>query len=389
MFSRLLTPYIQELATKYPVVTLLGPRQSGKTTLVRAAFPKKPYVNMEDSDNRSLATLDPKSFMQAYPDGAILDEVQRTPHLLSYIQVRVDEADVKGMFILTGSHQAELHSAVSQSLAGRTALLRLLPLSLPEIRNANIPDSLEEIILKGGYPKIYKENLPISNAYSSYFQTYVERDVRQILQVKDLIQFERFIKLTASRIGQLINYTSLASDVGVSAVTIREWVAVLEATYILIRLEPYFENFGKRLIKSPKLYFADTGLACYLLGIDTVEQLKKDSLYGNLFENWVVVELMKARYNQAKDPRLYFYRDVLGREVDLLFQQGSNLIPIEIKSSKTFSPSFLEGLHYFHEQTPKRAEGGALIYAGAQTQKMGAFQLFNAENCSQLMHIHG
>jgi predicted AAA+ superfamily ATPase len=344
---------------------------------------------MEDSDNRSLATLDPKSFMQAYPDGAILDEVQRTPHLLSYIQVRVDEADVKGMFILTGSHQAELHSAVSQSLAGRTALLRLLPLSLPEIRNANIPDSLEEIILKGGYPKIYKENLPISNAYSSYFQTYVERDVRQILQVKDLIQFERFIKLTASRIGQLINYTSLASDVGVSAVTIREWVAVLEATYILIRLEPYFENFGKRLIKSPKLYFADTGLACYLLGIDTVEQLKKDSLYGNLFENWVVVELMKARYNQAKDPRLYFYRDVLGREVDLLFQQGSNLIPIEIKSSKTFSPSFLEGLHYFHEQTPKRAEGGALIYAGAQTQKMGAFQLFNAENCSQLMHIHG
>jgi uncharacterized protein len=382
MFNRLLTPYIQELATKYPVVTLLGPRQSGKTTLVRAAFPKKRYVNMEDADNRSLATLDPKSFMEAYADGAILDEVQRTPHLLSYIQVRVDEVEQNGMFILTGSHQAALHSAVSQSLAGRTALLRLLPLSLQEMRDANIPDPLEEIILKGGYPKIYKENLPVSNAYSSYFQTYVERDVRQILQVKEIIQFERFIKLTASRIGQLVNYASLASDVGVSAVTIKEWIAVLEATYILIRLEPYFENFGKRLIKSPKLYFTDTGLACHLLGIDTVEQLIKDPLYGNLFENWVVVELMKARYNQAMDPRLYFYRDVSGREVDLLFQKGSHLLPIEIKSSKTFSPSFLEGLHYFHERTP-RAEGGALIYAGKQTQKIGAFQLFTAENCSQ------
>jgi len=385
MFRRLLTPYIQELATKYPVVTLLGPRQSGKTTLVRAAFPKKPYVNMEDADNRALATLDPKSFMETYADGAILDEVQRTPHLLSYIQVRVDAIDQKGMYILTGSHQADLHSAVSQSLAGRTSLLRLLPLSLQEMRMANIPDPLEEIILKGGYPKIYKEHLPVSNAYSSYFQTYVERDVRQILQVKDLIQFERFIKLTASRIGQLINYASLASDVGVSAVTIKEWIAVLEATYILIRLEPYFENFGKRLIKSPKLYFADTGLACHLLGIDTVEQLIKDPLYGNLFENLVVIELMKARYNQATDPRLYFYRDVSGREVDLLFQQGSRLFPIEIKSSKTFSPSFLEGLQYFHEQIPQKAEGGALVYAGNQTQKMGNFQLLNAENCAQLM----
>ncbi len=382
MFSRILTTYIQDLAKKYPVVTLLGPRQSGKTTLVRSAFPKKPYINMEDFDNRSLATLDPKSFMQAYPEGAILDEVQRTPHLLSYIQVRVDEADQKGMFVLTGSHQAELHSAVSQSLAGRTSLLRLLPLSLQEMRNAKIGDSVEEIILKGGYPKIYKDNLPISNAYSSYFQTYVERDVRQILQVKDVIQFERFIKLIASRIGQLVNYASLASDVGVSAVTIKEWIAVLEATYILIRLEPYFENFGKRLIKSPKLYFADTGLACHLLGIDTTEQLIKDPLYGNLFENFVVVELMKARYNQALDPRLYFYRDVLGHEVDLLFQQGSHLIPIEIKSSKTFSSSFLEGLHYFHKQTPKKAKDGALIYGGSQTQKIGSFQLLNPENCS-------
>ena len=384
MFNRSLMPYIQQIAKKYPIVTLLGPRQSGKTTLVRAAFPHKTYVNMEDAENRALAALDPKAFMQRYPEGAIFDEVQRTPHLLSYIQVRVDELDQKGMFILTGSHQAELHSAVAQSLAGRTSILRLLPLSLSEMRNANIRDCLETIILKGGYPKIYKENLPISNAYSSYCQTYVERDVRQILQIKDIIQFERFIKLTASRIGQLINYASLAADVGVSAVTIKEWIAVLEATYILVRLEPYFENFGKRMIKSPKLYFTDTGLACYLLGIDTPEQLVRDPLYGNIFENWVVLELMKGRYNQGVDPRFYFYRDVSGKEVDLLMQQGSHLMPIEIKSSKTFSTSFLEGLHYFHEQAPKRAVGGVLIYGGDQTQQLGTFQLINAENCSQL-----
>ncbi len=385
MFNRLLNSYLKDLASKYPVVTLMGPRQSGKTTLVRSVFPKKPYVNMEDAENRAFATLDPKGFMQRFPHGAVLDEVQRTPHLLSYIQVCVDERDEKGMFILTGSHQAELHSAVSQSLAGRTSLLRLFPLSLQEMRSAGITDTLHEIILKGGYPKIYKENLPLSNAYSSYFQTYVERDVRQILQVKDIIPFERFIKLTATRIGQLVNYASLAADAGVSAVTIREWIGVLEATYILVRLEPYFENFGKRLIKSPKLYFADTGLACHLLGIDTVEQLTKDSLYGNLFENFVVVELIKARYNAAADPRLYFYRDVAGKEVDLLFQRGSRLMPIEIKSSTTFSPSFLENLERFHAQAPKRAHGGAVVYGGAQSQKLGAFRLSSVEECSDLV----
>ena len=385
MFKRSLTSCMQQLATKYPVVTLMGPRQSGKTTLVKLAFPNKPYVNMEDSDNRSLATLDPKSFMENYPNGAILDEIQRTPNLLSYIQLQVDESEKNGMFILTGSHQAELHSAVSQSLAGRTSLLRLLPLSIQEMRNANIKDSLEQMILQGGYPRIYKERLPILNAYSSYFQTYVERDVRQILQVKDILLFERFIKLVASRVGQLVNYASLALDVGVSAVTIKEWLTVLEATYIIVRLEPYFENFGKRLIKSPKIYFTDTGLLCYLLGIETIQQLIKDSLYGNIFENWVIVELLKACYNQAKDPRLYFYRDVTGKEVDVLFQQGSQLMPIEIKSSKTFSSNYLNGLKYFHEQTPKKAKGGAVIYGGEKTQKLKNFQLFNAEKCFKLM----
>lgn len=389
MFNRFLTPHLQYLATKYPIITLLGPRQSGKTTLVRAAFSNKPYVNLEDFENREFATLDPKGFLSRYPEGAIFDEVQRTPHLLSFIQVIVDEQDKKGMYILTGSHQAALHSAVSQSLAGRTSLLRLLPLSYDEMREAGIQDAIDEMILKGGYPKIYKEDLPLFNAYSSYLQTYVERDVRQILQIKDLMLFERFIKLIVSRVGQLVNYASLASEVGVSAVTIKEWISVLEATYILIRLQPFYENFGKRVIKSPKIYFTDTGLICHLLGIDSVEQLVKDSLYGNIFENWVITELIKSRYNQALDPRLYFYRDVAGHEVDLLLQKGSSLIPIEIKSSKTFSSSFLKGLQEFHQTVPNRAKGGAVIYAGSQNQKVGSFEVVNVQKCAEWMNERG
>ena len=385
MFQRELGEQLKKLFKQYPIVTILGSRHSGKTTLAKALLPHLPYVNLEDPNTRNLAMLDPTSFMESYQEGAIFDEVQRVPELLSFIQVLVDKKQKDGMFLLTGSHQAQLHSAVAQSLAGRTAILRLLPLSYKEIKKANIQDPIEEILLKGGYPRIYDKELSPSTTYSSYFQTYVERDVRQILKIKDLVAFERFIKLLASRVGQLINYASLASDVGVSAVTIKEWISVLEATYILIRLEPYYENFGKRLIKAPKIYFTDTGLICYLLGIESKEQLMKDSLFGSIFENFVFLELMKSRYNQALDPRLYFYRDVSEKEVDLIFQKGSHLIPIEIKSSTSISPSHFNNLSYFHAQAPTKASGGALIYRGDQTQKINQFHLCNIENCDDLI----
>lgn len=380
----MLTKSLKELFLKYPVVTLLGPRQAGKTTLVRVAFPDLPYVNLEDVENRSFALEDPKGFMGTYSEGAIFDEVQRVPHLLSYIQVHVDEVNKNGLFVLTGSHQAALHSAVSQSLAGRTSIMKLLPLSLKEIELAGIEGTLDHFILKGGYPRVHKEKIPIDNAYSSYFQTYVERDVRQIIQIKEITLFERFIKLTAARIGQIINYSSLAADVGVSSTTIKEWLSILEATYILFTLPPYFENFGKRMIKSPKIYFNDTGLACFLLGIESVEQLKKDKVYGNLFENFVILELMKFRYNQAREARFYFYRDTIGREVDVLIQRGSQIFPVEIKSSKTYSTGYLKNLKYLQQLLPERVHSGALIYAGDQTQKLKDFTLYNMSNLTDI-----
>lgn len=381
MFRRVLLSLLQELAKKYPILTLLGPRQSGKTTLMQEAFPSMPYVNLEDGEMRAFATMDPKGFLEKYRDGAIFDEVQRVPTLISYIQVVVDAAKKNGMFFLTGSHQADLHAHIAQSLAGRTSLLRLLPLSMEEIRGAGFSDSLEEVILQGGYPRVYKERLPIANAYSSYFQTYVEKDVRQILRIKDLLLFEKFLRLLAARVGQIVNFSSLAIDVGVSAVTIKEWISVLEATYILFRLEPYFENFGKRLIKSPKIYFTDTGLLCYLLGIDSVEQLQRDTLYGQLFENWTILELLKGAANRGKDPHFFFYRDVAGKEVDLLWQKGSKLLPIEIKSTKTFSHSLCAPLEHFHHIAKGKAEKGVVLYGGAQRVALRMCQVLPAEDC--------
>ena len=388
MYVRTMQAELVSLAQGYPVVTVIGPRQSGKTTIVQQTFPHKPYVNLEIPDVWELAHTDPRSFLNKYPTGAILDEIQKVPQLLSYIQSIVDENQEKGFFILTGSRQLELHQSITQSLAGRTALATLLPMSLTELEKAQIHLSLDEALLKGGFPRIFKDNLDPTKAYRNYFQTYIERDVRQLIHIKDLIQFQRFVRLCAGRIGQLLNLEGLGGDVGISSHTAREWISVLEASFVIFRLAPYYENFGKRIVKSPKLYFTDVGLACYLLGIENEAQLSRDPLRGNLVENLVVLELMKARLNKGKDPQLYYFRDTHGHEVDVIFQSGHTLIPIEIKASQTFNTDFLKNLKYFQQLVNGRAPTGFLLYAGMQEQQVSPFQVLHYMHASQALEPH-
>lgn len=377
MFYRDLSTEIQALAKSYPIVTILGPRQSGKTTLAKLTFPEKAYVSLEDLDTRQLATSDPRGFLARYPNGAILDEVQKVPHLLSYIQTIIDSDPRKGLFILTGSSQFELHQTITQTLAGRTSLLILLPMSLSELEKANINLPLNQTLIHGGYPRIYHDKLDPTKAYKNYFQTYVERDLRQLINIKDLSQFEHFCKLLAGRVGSLLNMEEIGHEVGVSSHTIKQWISVLEASFIIFRLQPYFENFGKRMIKSPKIYFVDVGLACYLLGIENDTQLSRDPMRGHLVENLVVSELIKHRFNQGLDHNLYFYRDQQKNEIDVIYKRGHELIPIEIKSSMTFHSSFLKSLEFFQKLNPERALQGYLVYAGDQEQKIHHITLLN------------
>lgn len=368
------------LAQSYPVVAITGPRQAGKTTLAQNTFPNKPYCNLEYPDVRLLAQSDPRRFLEQFPTGAILDEIQRAPELLSYIQGRVDEVNQPGMFILTGSHQLELHGAISQSLAGRVGLLSLLPLSIPELCAAGIELNLNDYLLTGFLPRIYDKKLDPTMVYRDYLKTYIERDVRQLINIKDLSTFQRFIKLCAGRVGTTLNMSNLANEIGTSHHTIKSWLSILEASFIIFMLPPYFENFGKRIIKSSKLYFFDVGLAAYLLDIENIQQIDRDPLRGNLIENLVVLELYKARNNQGKDPHLYYYRDTQKNEVDVIYKQGNELIPIEIKASQTMHPRFLDGLDYFMKITDNRSPYSFLIYAGDQEMQMGECYILNYKN---------
>jgi predicted AAA+ superfamily ATPase len=308
MIKREITTELIASAEEYPVVTVFGPRQSGKTTLAQMTFPHKSYFSLEDPDVRMAAQTDPRGFLANLPDGGVLDEIQRLPQLLSYIQGIVDRAKKKGMFILTGSHQPELHQSVSQTLAGRTAVLSLLPFSLPELRNYRRKWEPFDLIVHGSYPRVHEEKLKPARFFNGYLQTYIERDVRALINLKDLRPFQQFLTLLAGRIGQIVNYSSLSNDVGVSATTIKNWVSVLKASFIVFELPPYFENIRKRVIKSPKIYFNDVGLAAYLLGIETANQLYRDPLRGGLYENLVVLEILKSRLNRGKRPELFFYR---------------------------------------------------------------------------------
>lgn len=368
MIKRTIEPIFKTLATQYPVVTITGPRQSGKTTLCRHAFPKKKYVNMESLDTRQFATDDPRGFLAGYPDGAILDEIQRTPHLLSYIQPIVDERQIPGMFILTGSQQFEVLNSINQSLAGRTALLKLLPLSISELKDNYPTMSIDRLLLTGFYPRIYDRNLDPTQAMGDYFETYVERDIRQLITIKDLSLFEKFVKLCAGRIGQILNLQGLANDVGISHTTARTWLTLLEASYIIFILRPWFRNFSKRLVKSPKLYFYDVGLASYLLGLENELHVSRDPLRGNLFENLAVMEALKFRFNQGKRNNLHFYRDSKGNEVDLLIEVGPDIFPVEIKMGATVVPDYFRGIRGFTKVVPELPWGSGLIYGGDEVQ---------------------
>ena len=367
MIYRRASEKLLELATYFKVVAVVGPRQSGKTTLVRSIFPHKPYVSLEDPDRRRYALEDPRGFLGDFPEGAILDEVQRTPELFSYLQGVVDEKSTTGQFILTGSNNFLLQQSITQSLAGRVGYLQLLPFQLAEIysREQEVPDE-DSLMLKGGFPPIYQPGIPTSLWYPNYLRTYIERDVRQVKNISDLIVFERFIRLLAGRVSQELNLTSLGNEVGVDSKTIQSWIGILESSFLIYLLRPHFQNFNKIIVKRPKLYFLDTGLVSFLLGIERKEQLKTHPLRGALFENLIVTELIKQRTNQADEINLFFWRDKTGHEIDVLIDEGLDLIPVEIKSGKTINSDYFKNLKYWMKLSGQKR--GMVLYGGDQSQ---------------------
>lgn len=385
MIQRTIQTQLKKLASMYPVVTITGPRQSGKTTLAKMTFPNYRYVSLENFDVRQMADIDPRGFLKNYAAPVIFDEIQRVPALLSYIQTVVDEKKSSGQYILTGSHQPQLGQGVSQSLAGRTGILQLLPLSIAELASAGIVLTRDEYMVQGFMPRLYDTPLDAKNLYRDYFSTYVEKDVRMMLNIKNLGAFENFVKLLAGRVGQLVNLSSLANDAGISIPTLKEWLSVLEASFIVFQLPCYFENFGKRLVKSKKLYFTEIGLASWMLGIETPEQASRDPLFGGLFENLVIVEALKSRFNAGERPDLYFLRDSQGLEADLLFQKSYNeLIPIEIKGGMTWNKDFCRNLLKLRKLSDKFTSG-YVIYAGDLTPEIEGIKFLNFKDTASAL----
>ncbi len=372
MFRRELEPILLKRAQKIPVIAILGPRQSGKTTLAKGVFSQHKYVSLENHDDRELATNDPRGFLDLHKNifGIILDEIQHAPKLLSYIQTYVDEAHRPGHIILTGSQNILLNAAISQTLAGRIAIFTLLPFSINELKsNGLLGDRVEDLAYKGGYPRIYTYDLEPTSWYADYIETYVERDVRQIAQVADLSTFKRFIRLCAGQVGQLLNFVSLANDCGIDQRTAKAWLSILEASYIVFLLQPHHVNFRKRLIKSPKLYFYDSGLVCALLDIKSSSQLDTHYLRGGIVESLLISEIIKYYYNRGERPHhVYFWRNQTGNELDCVIQKNNQLVPIEIKAGQTVNSSFFTGLNYWATlaQTPK--PNGYVLYGGNTNQ---------------------
>ena len=384
MTNRRIAVWLKEAAREYAVLSIMGPRQSGKTTLAKMLFPDYGYVNLEDPDLRHAAEADGADFMLKHPAPLIIDEVQRVPELLSRIQVLVDQnPKQKAAYVLTGSHQPALRDGISQSLAGRVAIATLLPFSIEEVSSYGKLPSREELLIKGFMPRIYDENATPRLLYSNYVATYVERDVNAILALKDRKQFEIFLRLMAGRVGQLINYESIAGEVGVSAVTVKSWVSVLEACYLIFTLPCYYRNFGKRFVKAPKVYFTDVGLCCHLLGIRDVDQVDRDPAFGGLFENMVVVDILKSRLNRGLEPDMYFVRDYKGFEVDLLVENGRTVDLYEIKSSVSFHESFAENISKLSSMMDNVSKK-TVVYSGqaASSQGVEFVNYANAANIS-------
>lgn len=380
MIKRQMEKRINGLKKMFPVVVVTGPRQSGKTTLIRNMFPDYSYYNLENPQTLRMVQDDPLALINSKTEKIIIDEVQRVPELLSYIQVAVDQQKIMGNFILSGSENLLLSEKVNQSLAGRAAYVNLLPLSYEELKlEGKEYKTLNKQIYTGQFPALYDRKVNPFDYFEQYVATYVERDIKQISNVINLNQFRKFLGLIAGRIGQIVNNVSLANDVGVSPNTIENWISILEASYIVFRLQPYYENFGKRHIKSPKIYFTDLGLACRLLELSSSEQLENFFLIGGLFENFVILEIKKHLLNNKPTAKLYYFRDTNGNEIDLIIDQGTKQIPVEIKSSSTFSVSYLKGIRYWTQlveaKSPKKTATGFVVYTGSDLYKASEYSL--------------
>mgnify|MGYP003445809325 FL=1 len=374
---------------EYFSVSIFGPRQCGKTTLAKTLFPSFSYANLEDMNVRSLAKNDPEEFFTRFPEPVIIDEIQRVPELLSTVQVRIDKNQKKGQYLITGSQQISLKSSITQSLAGRTAIVQMLPLSISELYSANIKLDRDSQLVSGFMPFLYAESghSPFEY-YKNYVNTYLERDIVQIAAVHDLIRFEKFMRLLAGRVGQLVNNSILATEVGVSSTTIGSWLSILEASHVIYTLKPWFKNRNSQVVKTPKIYFCDTGLVSYLLGIETPEQMIRDPLLGNIFENFVVIEALKTRLNLGLEPNLYFFRNSNGLEIDLILQEQNKLKLFEIKSGKSLNDEFCRNMKNFsakyNEDILSTSTKGTVIYSGETYESYKDFGFYNFSNIPQL-----
>ena len=389
MIQRTIEKHISSLMNEYFSVSIFGPRQCGKTTLAKTLFPSFSYANLEDMNVRSLAKNDPEEFFTRFPEPVIIDEIQRVPELLSTVQVRIDKNQKKGQYLITGSQQISLKSSITQSLAGRTAIVQMLPLSISELYSANIKLDRDSQLVSGFMPFLYAESghSPFEY-YKNYVNTYLERDIVQIAAVHDLIRFEKFMRLLAGRVGQLVNNSALATEVGVSSTTIGSWLSVLEASHVIYTLKPWFKNRNSQVVKTPKIYFCDTGLVSYLLGIETPEQMIRDPLLGNIFENFVVIEALKTRLNLGLEPNLYFFRNSNGLEIDLILQEQNKLKLFEIKSGKSLNDEFCRNMKNFsakyNEEIASDSTKGTVIYSGETYESYKDFGFYNFSNIPQL-----